>query len=88
MDAHNTRSALTLCAGCPRQVVTYFLIIASVVGVFGVLTIPDMAREGADFIRRLQTETVWVVLVEKMRSGMGCAHRAMAAPQKRCKRAL
>jgi predicted PurR-regulated permease PerM len=38
---------------------------------FGVLTIPDIAREGADFVSRLKSDNVWVVLVEKMRTGLG-----------------
>ena len=27
---------------------------------FGVLTIPDIAREGADFVNRLKSDNVWV----------------------------
>ena len=38
---------------------------------FGVLTIPDIAREGADFVSRLKSDNVWVVLVEKTRKGLG-----------------
>ena len=28
-------------------------------------------REGADFVSRLQTENLWVVVLEKMRKGLG-----------------
>lgn len=28
-------------------------------------------REGADFVSRLQTENLWVVVLEKMRQGLG-----------------
>lgn len=33
--------------------------------------VPDIAAEGADFVRRLQSDNIWVVLVEKMRKGLG-----------------
>ena len=36
-----------------------------------VLIIPDVVREGADFVGRLQTENLWVVVLEKMRQGLG-----------------
>ena len=36
-----------------------------------VLIIPDVVREGADFVHRLQTENLWVVILEKMRKGLG-----------------
>lgn len=52
-------------------VLLYFSIILSVVSLFGVLTIPDIIREGADFVRRLKSENVWVVVLEKMRNGLG-----------------
>ena len=35
------------------------------------LIIPDVVREGADFVSRLQTENLWVVTLQKMRSGLG-----------------
>ncbi len=35
------------------------------------MTIPDIASEGADFVNRLQSDNIWVVLVEKMRAGLG-----------------
>jgi hypothetical protein len=31
--------------------------------VFGVLTIPYIVREGADFVHRLQAENIWCVLL-------------------------
>lgn len=37
----------------------------------GVLTIPDIAKEGVDFVNRLQSDNIWVVLVEKTRAGLG-----------------
>jgi len=40
-------------------VILYFVVIASVIGAFGVLTIPYIAREAADFIARLQAENIW-----------------------------
>jgi hypothetical protein len=38
---------------------------------FGVLTIPDIAREGAEFVSRLKSDNVWVLIVEKTRKGLG-----------------
>lgn len=52
-------------------VLIYFSGIVSVVFLFGVMTIPDIIREGADFVRRLKSESVWVVVLEKMRNGLG-----------------
>ncbi|KIY99566.1 hypothetical protein MNEG_8395 [Monoraphidium neglectum] len=52
-------------------VVTFFTIIIAFITLFGVMTIPDIAREGADFVNRLKSDNVWVVLVEKMRTGLG-----------------
>ncbi|KAL3142462.1 hypothetical protein ABBQ38_002790 [Trebouxia sp. C0009 RCD-2024] len=52
-------------------VLLYFSSIVSVVFLFGVMTIPDIIREGADFVRRLKSENVWVVVLEKMRNGLG-----------------
>jgi energy-coupling factor transporter transmembrane protein EcfT len=40
-------------------VIGYFISIALIIGVFGVLTIPYIVREGADFISRLQAENIW-----------------------------
>jgi predicted PurR-regulated permease PerM len=52
-------------------VVAYFCLIVALVTLFGVLTIPDIAREGADFVSRLKSDNVWVILVEKTRQGLG-----------------
>lgn len=52
-------------------VLLYFSAIVSVVCLFGVLTIPDIIKEGTDFVRRLKSENVWVVVLEKMRTGLG-----------------
>jgi hypothetical protein len=52
-------------------VLAYFSIIAAMVVLFGVTTIPDIAREAADFVKRLQSDNIWVVLVEKARHGVG-----------------
>jgi predicted PurR-regulated permease PerM len=52
-------------------VVLFFLLIASVLTLFGVTTIPDLVREGADFVHRLQSDNIWVVVLDKMRAGLG-----------------
>lgn len=52
-------------------VLVYFTFIVMLFTLFGVLIIPDVVREGADFVSRLQTENLWVVVLEKMRSGLG-----------------
>ncbi|PNH08413.1 hypothetical protein TSOC_005022, partial [Tetrabaena socialis] len=56
-----------------RQVLVliYFSMILGLFTLLGVLTIPDIAREGADFVKRLQSDNIWVILVEKMRRGVG-----------------
>lgn len=54
-----------------KQVLLYFTIIVSVVSLFGVLTAPDIIREGSDFVTRLKSDNVWVVVLEKMRHGLG-----------------
>ena len=40
-------------------VIGYFVTIGLIITVFGVLTIPYIVREGADFIHRLQAENIW-----------------------------
>lgn len=55
-------------------------LIVSVLTLFGVLTIPDIIREGSDFVQRLKAENVWVVVLEKLRHGVGCAPRHWTAP--------
>jgi predicted PurR-regulated permease PerM len=52
-------------------VLVYYTFIISLFTLFGVLIIPDVVREGADFVSRLQTENLWVVVIEKMRQGLG-----------------
>ena len=52
-------------------VLLYFTGIVSIVTLFGVLTIPDIIREGADFVSRLQSDNIWVVVLEKLRHGIG-----------------
>lgn len=52
-------------------VATYFLSIVSLLIIFGVMTIPDIIREGADFIQRLKSDNIWVVVLDKMRHGLG-----------------
>jgi hypothetical protein len=42
-------------------VIAYFITIALILAVFGILTIPYIVREGADFISRLQAENIWCV---------------------------
>lgn len=53
------------------MVILYFNIIAAIIALFGLLTIPDIAREGVVFMNRLQSDNIWVVIVEKMRVGLG-----------------
>jgi predicted PurR-regulated permease PerM len=67
----------TACTLLPAQarrrllVIAYYTAIVSLFTLFGVLIIPDVVREGADFVSRLQTENLWVVVLEKMRKGLG-----------------
>ena len=66
-------SALPLSPAWRRRtaVLLYFTGIVSIVTLFGVLTIPDIIREGADFVSRLQSDNIWVVVLEKLRHGIG-----------------
>ena len=52
-------------------VVIFYTAILSIFTLFGVLIIPDVVREGADFVHRLRVENLWVVVLEKMRKGLG-----------------
>ncbi|KAK9826469.1 hypothetical protein WJX81_002640 [Elliptochloris bilobata] len=52
-------------------VVVYFAAIVSCVTLFGVMTIPDIIRESADFVSRLQSDSIWTVVLEKVRHGVG-----------------
>ena len=53
------------------QVVLYFAAIVCILTLFGVMTAPDIIREGSDFVTRLKSDNVWVVVLEKMRHGLG-----------------
>ena len=53
------------------MVLLYYACIVSIAVVFGMMTIPSLIREGADFVSRLQSDSVWVVVLEKMRDGLG-----------------
>ncbi len=57
-------------------VVLFFTVIVSVLLLFGVLLAPDIIREGSDFVSRLKKDSVWVVVLEKMRHGLGCVSTA------------
>ena len=52
-------------------VIVYYTGILLLLTLFGVLIIPDVVREGYDFVSRLQTENLWTVVLEKMRKGLG-----------------
>jgi predicted PurR-regulated permease PerM len=54
-------------------VLVFYAAILSLFTLFGVLIIPDIVREGADLVSRLQTENLWAVVLEKMRRGLGDA---------------
>ena len=47
-------------------VLAFFGVIVCAVAAFGVGTIPDLVREGADFVRRLKSDNIWVVVLEKV----------------------
>lgn len=49
----------------------YYALIAGLVSLFLFLTIPSLIKEGADLIMRLQSDSVWVVILGKMRHGLG-----------------
>jgi len=52
-------------------VLAFFGVIVCAVAAFGVGTIPDLVREGADFVRRLKSDNIWVVVLEKVRQDGG-----------------
>ncbi len=52
-------------------VLLFYAIIVCTVGIFGSMTIPEVIREGADFVSRLQNDNIWVVVLEKLRHGLG-----------------
>lgn len=45
--------------------------LSSACSLFGLLTIPSLIKEGADFVVKLQSDSVWVVILDKMRHGLG-----------------
>ena len=55
-------------------VIAYFVTIAAILTVFGVLTIPYIVREGADFVSRLQAENIWCGM------HVGCLSRGPTVP--------
>lgn len=85
-SARGSTSFLPLSAQWRRRclVLAYFTMIVSIVSLFGVLTIPDIIREGADFVSRLQSENIWVVVIEKLRHGIGYAPLSAARATLRC----
>ncbi|CAD7705026.1 unnamed protein product [Ostreobium quekettii] len=59
--------------GARRRVLVliFFTLIVALLTLLGAVTIPDIVREGADFVQRLQNDNIWVVVLEKMRAGLG-----------------
>ncbi|KAL6785199.1 hypothetical protein ACKKBG_A02845 [Auxenochlorella protothecoides x Auxenochlorella symbiontica] len=72
-SAQNTPLLRRLTPSARRHVLVsaYFIAIISMFCLFGVLIIPDVVREGFDFVQRLQTDNIWVVVLQKMRDGLG-----------------
>lgn len=72
-SAQNIPQLKTLSPQRRRRVLVfvYYTCIVLLFTLFGVLIIPDVVREGYDFVSRLQTENLWVVVLEKMRKGLG-----------------
>ena len=52
-------------------VLLFYAAIVSIVTIFGLMTIPNLIREGTDFVSRLQSDNIWVVVLEKLRDGLG-----------------
>lgn len=76
VHATNSIKALSPVPETPRRrilVLFFFASIIALMSVFGANTIPNIAREGVDFVQRLQNDSIWVVVLEKMRSGLGYA---------------
>lgn len=69
-----------------RQVLVllYFFMILGIFTLLGVLTIPDIAREGADFVNRLQSDNIWVRA--RTGAGLGAGVGAGGAPPPRGQR--
>ena len=62
-------------------VLIYFTGIVSLIAIFGGVFLKDIIREGADFVSRLQSDNIWVVVLEKMRHGLGWAIALSWMPQ-------
>ena len=60
-------------------VISYFFTIAAILTVFGVLTIPYIVREGADFVSRLQAENIWCVLHAASSPAAACIPKGLAS---------
>ena len=52
-------------------VLLFYAAIVLIVTAFGLMTIPNLIREGSDFVSRLQSDNIWVVVLEKLRDGLG-----------------
>lgn len=52
-------------------VLLFYATIVSIVTIFGLMTIPNLIKEGTDFVSRLQSDNIWVVVLEKLRDGLG-----------------
>ena len=66
-SAQSTRLFTRLVKGTKLRrrvlVAGYFSLIVAACALFGVMTIPDIVREGADFVQRLKSDSIWVVVV-------------------------
>lgn len=73
-SAQHTRLPIHISSAMWRRrvvVLLFYAAIVSTVTIFGLMTIPSLIREGADFVSRLQSDNIWVVVLEKMRDGLG-----------------
>lgn len=52
-------------------VILYYTLIICLFVLFGSITIPDIVKEGIDIVERLKNNNIWLVIIEKMRSGLG-----------------
>lgn len=74
VDATNSSQLLNPIPESARRrilVLFFFASIIALMSVFAANTIPNIAREGVDFVQRLQNDNIWVVVLEKMRAGLG-----------------
>ncbi len=58
-----------MCSRLLMKLCVAFLLSASLL--YASSQVPGIAAEGADFVQRLQSDNIWVVLVQKMRDGLG-----------------